>query len=253
VRRRSLGPVYRLAVVIVKPPLLLLTRRTWRGQEHLPRERGFVVAGNHLSHADPFTCAHFLHEAGFPPRFLAKEEIFSVPVGGWIARGARQIPVYRGSSDASRAYSAAVQAVSDGGVVVIYPEGTLTRDPDLWPMAGKTGAARVALVTGCPVVPLAQWGPQHLLPPYAKRPRLRPRTHVTVVAGPPVPLDDLRARLAGGQPDAATLREATDRILDAVTALLEEIRQEPAPRPRWDPRQHDLPRTGDPRRSGRTS
>ena len=57
---------------------------------------------------------------------------------------------------------------------MIYPEGTLTRDPDLWPMTGKSGAARIALATGCPVIPVGQWGAQEILPPYAKKPRPLP-------------------------------------------------------------------------------
>ena len=66
----------------------------------------------------------------------------------------------------------------------IYPEGTITKDPDLWPMIGKTGAARVALETGCPVIPIAQWGPQEILAPYSKRLRLLPPKTVHVLAGP---------------------------------------------------------------------
>ena len=109
--------------------------------------------------------------------------------------------------------------------MAIYPEATLTRDPDLWPMVGKTGAARVALETGAPVIPVAQWGPQELLPPYTKRPHLFPRKTMHVWAGPPVDLDDVRGRPV----DAALLREVTERIMAAITELLEEIRGEQAP------------------------
>ena len=100
---------------------------------------------------------------GRSPRFLGKNEVFRVPVVGAVLRSADQIPVYRESGRAADAYRAAVAAVRAGKCVAIYPEGTLTRDPDLWPMRGKTGAARVALETRCPVVPVAVWGPQDLL------------------------------------------------------------------------------------------
>ena len=223
---------------------MLLTRRDWRGVENLPVSGGIVVVTNHISHADPFVVAHFLHDSGRVPRFLAKEVLFRLFFAGQVLRGARQIPVYRETVDATKAYSAAVSAVLAGECVVIYPEATLTRDPALWPMTGKTGAARVALETGAPVVPVGQWGAQEIVAPYARKVRLLPRRTLHVWAGPPIDLDDLRDRPV----DAALLEEATERIMAAVTAVVEHIRGERAPAVRFDPRLHDLPLTGDPER-----
>jgi 1-acyl-sn-glycerol-3-phosphate acyltransferase len=158
---------------------------------------------------------------------------------GRLVSGARQIPVYRETTDAHHAFSAAVAAVEAGECVTVYPEGTLTRDPNLWPMVAKTGAARIALATGCPVVPIAQWGSHEILPPYGRLPRLLPRRTSHVWAGPPV---DLSAY--AGREDRDALRGATDAILDAITALLEDIRGERAPARRWDPREHGQPRIG---------
>lgn len=241
--RRS-GASYRFAAAILRPLLTVLTKRDWAGTEHLPADRGFVACPNHISYADPFTVAHFLHDQGIPPRFLAKEVVFRTPIAGRIVAGAGQIPVYRETKDAGKALVAAVDAVRRGECVVIYPESTLTRDPGLWPMAGKTGAARVALMTGCPVIPIAQWGPQQLLPPYRKRPHLVPRPMIRIRAGAPV---DLSA-FAGRPLDVETLRGATTAILDDMTTLLAQIRGEQAPAQRWDPKDHDLPRTGNPKR-----
>ena len=246
---RRYGPAFRTAAAILKPLLYAVTRRDWQGAEHLPREGGFVVASNHLSYADPFTLAHYLYDNGCPPRFLGKEAVFRIPVLGRLVTATGQIPVYRESADAGRALSAAVQGVRDGEVVVVYPEATLTRDPGLWPMVGKTGAARVALTTGCPVIPVAQWGPQRILAPYARRPHLFPRTTVHVLAGPPV---DLSA-YAGRPLDGPTLRGATDAILDDVAGLLGRLRGERPPDGRWDPREHGQPRIGDPNRAHRDS
>lgn len=227
---------------------MVLTRRDWQGAEHIP-DGGAVVVTNHISHFDPLSFAHFLYDAGRLPRFLGKAGLFSVPFIGQIMRGAGQIPVYRESGDAAKAYSAAVDAVRRGELVVIYPEATLTRDPDMWPMVGKTGAARIALETGAPVIPVAHWGPQDVLPPYSKRPSLVPRRTMHLHAGPPIDLSDV----AGRPINAALLSEVTERILAAITGLLEEIRGEQAPAVRFDPRQESLPRTGDPGRdSGRT-
>lgn len=240
-----MGFWYGLAVALLKPPLTLFTRRDWGGAENIPHTGGCIVVTNHISHADPLTFSHFVYDSGRLPRFLGKEVLFRLFFVGQIFRGAGQIPVYRESADASKAYAAAVAAVRDGECVAIYPEATLTRDPDLWPMVGKTGAARVALETGAPVIPIAQWGPQRLLAPYGKRPKLLPRTTIQVRAGLPVVLDDLQGRTV----DAELCHEATERIMAAITALLEEIRGEKAPAVRVDPRTVGLPTTGNPRRT----
>lgn len=227
----------RITAALVRPILAAGTRRTWRGGEHLPPTGGVVVAANHVSGADPLLISHFLVDHGAPPRFLAKAELFAVPVLGRILRALRQIPVYRATSRATDALAAARAALADGACVVVYPEGTHTRDPRMWPMTGKTGAAWLALETGAPVVPVAQWGPQDVMPRGARFPRVLPRRRVTIVAGPPVDLTDLR-----GRGDATVLREATSRIMAAITAQLAEIRGEDPPE-----RLYDLRRDGDPR------
>jgi 1-acyl-sn-glycerol-3-phosphate acyltransferase len=122
-----------------------------------------------------------------------------------------------------------VAALDAGGAVVIYPEGTITREPQLWPMKGKTGAARLALATGAPVIPVAMWGPEKLFDPRTNRFGLRPRTPVTVVAGPPVNL----GRWAGATPTRAVLEEMTDEIMLSLRDLLAGIRGGTPP-PLWE-------------------
>jgi 1-acyl-sn-glycerol-3-phosphate acyltransferase len=244
VAHRRIGFWYRLAAIILRRPLMVLTRRDWSGAEHLG-SGGVVVVTNHVSYFDPLVFAHFLYDNGRLPRFLAKAGMFRVFFIGSVLRGAKQIPVYRDSADASTAYAAAVEAVNRGECVAIYPEATLTRDPDLWPMVGKTGAARVALATGAPVIPIAQWGPQDVLAPYRKRLHLFPRHTMHVKAGPPVDLSEF----AGRPVDALLLHEVTDKIMAAITALLEEIRGTKAPPVRFDPRRAGLPTTGNPDRA----
>jgi len=211
-------------VAVLRPLLMVLTRRDWRGVDRLPRS-GFVLAANHISHADPFVLAHFVNDAGIAPRFLAKASVLDLPVIGRLLRSTGQIPVYRESPDAAEALSAAVAAVERGECVIVYPEGTLTRDPMLWPMPGKTGAVRIALATGCPLIPVAQWGAHQILAPYGRVPRLLPRAMIRISAGDPVDLDDLR----GQELSAPLLHEGTRRVMGAITRQLEELRGEPAP------------------------
>ena len=240
--RQKRGWAWAIAVAILKPLLLLLTKRRWIGGEKLPVEGGCILVANHVSHLDPLTFAHFVYDYGRLPRYLAKAGLFDVPVVGAIVRGAGQIPVYRLTTDASRAFRAAVEAVNSGECVVVYPEGTISRDPQLWPMTGKTGAARIALSTGAPVIPVAQWGVNRILAPYSKNPKLFPRKTVSMKAGDPVMLDDLRDRQLS--PDV--LREATDRIMDALTALLADLREEEPPATRFDPRAAGVREIGNP-------
>jgi 1-acyl-sn-glycerol-3-phosphate acyltransferase len=238
---RDPGIVLRVIVSTLRGPVSAMVRRDWTGAENLPTDEGFVVAANHVSSADPVMLAHFLYDNGVPPRYLAKAPILDAPVVGKILRATGQIPVYRGTTTAVDAFAAAKQAVLDGEGVVFYPEGTITRDPDEWPMGGKTGAARVALATGCPVVPVAQWGPNMFLEPYRWRPHVRPRRTMRISAGPPVDLDDLRDR----EITPAILATATDRIMDAITEELAKIRELPAPAHRMslnDPRVKERPR-----------
>nr|WP_237555015.1 lysophospholipid acyltransferase family protein [Streptomyces sp. SID4948] len=221
-----------MAAAIAKPPLIVLFKRDWRGMENIPRDGGFLTAVNHNSYLDPLLYAHFQYNTGRVPRFLAKAALFKPFFVGSIMRGTGQIPVIRATTDAAAAYRAAVEAVDKGECVAFYPEGTLTRDPDLWPMVGKTGVARVALLTQAPVIPIAQWGGNEFLPPYAKKPSFLPRKTHRVLAGPPV---DLGAWY-GKDPTAEVLREVTAAIMGAVKELLAELRGEPAPPGLYDPR-----------------
>ncbi|MFD0630922.1 lysophospholipid acyltransferase family protein [Catenulispora yoronensis] len=143
-----------------------------------------VIAANHLSHVDALAFGHFVYGNGRIPRFLAKSGVFRNKFVGGVLRAARQIPVYRDTADAANALRDAIAAVEAGEAVAMYPEGTITRDPALWPMAAKSGAARIALATGCPVVPVAQWGPQEILAYSEKKPHLLPRKRMIMLAGP---------------------------------------------------------------------
>jgi len=246
--RERRGWAWVLAISIVKPALLAFTKHDWVDGEKIPAEGGVVVAANHVSHADPLTFAHLVHDHGRLPRFLAKSGLFDVFFVGTVLRATGQIPVYRLTADAARAFSAAVDAVGQGRLVVVYPEGTLTRQAELWPMTGRTGAAHIALASGVPVVPVAQWGAQDILYPYASRLRLLPRKTVHAKVGDPVDLEDLR----GQEITPTVLREATERIMDAITALLEDIRGESAPPERFDPRQAGVRLTGNPNQQERS-
>jgi 1-acyl-sn-glycerol-3-phosphate acyltransferase len=241
------GWAWNIAVPLVKPLLLATTTRTWVGGEKLPETGGCIVVFNHVSHVDPLIAAHFVYDHGRLPRYLAKSGLFKNRVLGFFLTAAGQIPVERLTKSAAGAYDAAVAAVRNGECVVVYPEGTLTRDPAQWPMTGKTGAARIALETGCPVIPVGQWGPQQLLAPYARRPHLFPRKHITMRAGDPVDLSDLVA--SPRTPEV--VQQATDRIMAALTEQVALIRGEVAPAERFDPRRAGVRQIGNPNKKER--
>lgn len=242
--RQKRGWAWNLAVPVIKPLLLATTTHEWVDGERIPETGGFILALNHVSHVDPLTAAHIVYDHGRLPRYLAKSGLFKNKAFAFFLRAAGQIPVERLSKNAVGAYDAAVAAVRNGECVVVYPEGTITRDPDGWPMTGKSGAARIALATGCPVIPVGQWGAQQILAPYAKRPSLFPRKKIQMRVGEPVDLADLAAL----PPSAAVTQQATDRIMAAITVLVEEIRGAKAPAERFDMRRAGVRETGNPNR-----
>jgi 1-acyl-sn-glycerol-3-phosphate acyltransferase len=211
----------------------ITTKRDWHALDKIPADGGCIVAANHVSYVDPFALGLFALEAGRVPKFLAKSSLFEHPLTKRIFIGANQIPVYRGTADASKALSAAVDAVKEGHCLLIYPEGSATRDPDCWPMKARTGVARLALETGAPVIPVAQWGPQKLWKYKEKLPHaMPPRKVVSMVAGDPV---DLSAYV--GKPiDNDMLHEVTELIMARITDLLIGLRGGQPPADTYDPR-----------------
>lgn len=231
-RRRTRGripPALRFAVVVVYPAASLLFRLRYRHGERIPPTGPVLLVTNHVSILDPLACARLVWDNGRVPHFLAKESVFR----GWagpLLRGAGQIPVARFTADAHEALHAAEADLAAGNLVVIYPEGSVTRDPAWWPMLARTGVARLALTTDAVVVPVAQWGPQRAHDYHARKLRLRLRTPADHLVGEPIDLSAQRDRLRAGQPlSGDLLRETTDLIMTRVRDLLSELRGEPAP------------------------
>lgn len=223
---------------IARPLLNLMMAKKWEGTDKLPAG-GFIAAPNHCTEIDPLVVGHMLYNHGRAPHFLAKASLFKVPGLGWLLHATKQVPVERSTAGANRSLQVAQEIVAEGGAIIIYPEGTLTRDPALWPMKGHTGAARLALEGGIPVVPIAHWGAHEVFPRYGKRFHVFPRKLSRVAVGDPV---DLSA-FSGRPLDKATLAEATEVIMAAITSLLAGLRGEQPPAERWDPaKQHQAKR-----------
>lgn len=213
-----------------------------QGTANVPRDGAFIIAPNHTSNIDPIIMGIGVFRAGRTPHFLGKASLFRVPVVKGLLRSTGQIPVERAGSSRDNPLSTAALVAERGSGVIVYPEGTLTRDPQLWPMRGKTGAVRLALGAGIPLIPAAHWGTERFLAPYAKFPRLIPRQTITIRFGAPVDLSEF----AGSALDSKTINAATDKLMAAITALVEDLRGESAPLERWDPAQHNQTEFGHP-------
>jgi 1-acyl-sn-glycerol-3-phosphate acyltransferase len=220
-------PWFHVVRLVVLPPIKLWFTWRFEGLEHVPPAGPAILACNHISYLDPFGNAYAVIKAGRRPRFLAKDELFKIPIVGTALRGAHQIPVNR-RSDQRASLTAGVDALRRGDVLVIYPEGTVTKHPDWTPMEGRTGVIRLALDSGAPIVPMASWGSQDV---WQKEGRgsLRFGRPVWLKAGPPI---DLRGR-EGARDDREALRDLTGEVMGAIGGLVEDLRgRYPA---RWAP------------------
>jgi 1-acyl-sn-glycerol-3-phosphate acyltransferase len=231
---------FRFGALLLRPLMNLIAKRDWRGADNLPKSGAAIAVCNHISYIDPLIFTHFLYNNGRAPRYLSKASLFKLPIVGRVLLGAGQIPVERESAVASKALQHAVAFLKAGHLLGVYPEGTLTRDENYWPMKAKTGIARLAILTQVPVIPCAQWGAQKILPAYSKKPKLFPRTKVQVIAGEALNF----SKWAGRAEDPVALEEATAYVMSAVTKLLEQLRGESAPSEIFDPKKSALPRIG---------
>jgi 1-acyl-sn-glycerol-3-phosphate acyltransferase len=240
-RGKEKSAVFRAVAAVGAPLFDSLARIEVRGGEKLPIDGPFVLAPNHYTNIDPVVVARVMWRRGGVPRFLAKASLFRVPVFGSLMRAMGHVPVERGGrTHASDPLQAGRALATSGGGVIIYPEGTLTRDPDLWPMRGKSGAVRLALQAGVPLVPMAHWGSQQVMGRYSAKISLFPRKRIVAAIGDPVDLSPWRGRPL----DQAAYTEATALVMQRITELLEGLRDEEAPVERWDPHTKNQKETG---------
>lgn len=232
---RKLGPLYKVAYVALTPILSALTRPHWAGSENVPKS-GAIIVSNHLSNFDPLTIAYAFGIRGHEVRFLAKAELFRVPVLGKVLNKWGMVPVERQNGNGAKALDHAAAALAKGQIIVIYPEGTITTDPAFWPMKAKTGAARLALDTGAPVVPVLQWGTQDIMDRHT--PNIRwAKSNIYTRVLPALDLSDLPQDSA----DREAVREATERIMNTLRTGLGELRGEVPPERVWDPALDEAP------------
>lgn len=214
-------PIVRL-LFVVKP----------KGIEKLPKHGSYILVANHVTNVDALAVAYLVYvKLKRAPHFLAKESLFRVPVIGPILRAAGQIPVYRSGHRNDTPLKAAHAYLEAGHTIAIFPEGTLTRSPELWPMRGKSGAIRLALETGVPVYPVGQWGSEKILPQYGSKFRPGFWKPVNILIGDEIDLSNYRKR----QLNPDELNQATKVVMQTITELVEELRGEKAPLEMWDP------------------
>ena len=215
---RRAEPWMRFAETILIPPIWTWFRWHFEGFEHVPAGGAALIACNHISYFDPLAHGYLIEKAGRRPRFLAKIELFRNRWTGPVLRGARQIPVVRGSGDRGPV-DAAARALKAGEVVVVYPESTVTSNEDFSPMRGKTGIARLTLASGVPVIPLAVWGSAPVWQRNGKR-NLKFGRPIWVKAGPPLDFSEFEDE----QGDPKVVRQVTDQVMAELSVLVEDLR-----------------------------
>lgn len=222
------------AVAFILAPLFRLFFKTVpKGVENLPKKGAYILVSNHTSYADPLAMAYFIFvQLGRAPHFLAKESLFRIPIfGSWLPY-LGQVPIYRQGRSNQDSLSAAKAYLEAGHTIIMFPEGTLTRDPDYWPMRGRSGAIRLAIESGVPVFPVAHHGAEKVLPRYSKRFRPSPFKKVAIQVGKQI---DLSGYKASDSPQK--MAEATEVVMQAITNELQKIRSGTPPTKRWDPKE----------------
>lgn len=231
-RRKNGDRSYRLLLRIVRVVLKLTTRREHVGLANIPKG-SVIVVGNHISMADAFVLTTAVAKGGRRARMLATAGVFKIPVLGLLLKRFGFVPVQRRSATAAAALQPALQALADGECVGLYPEGEITRHPDMWPARAKSGVVRLALASGAPIVPVVQWGTHRVVGAEGTRslwwtfPALRPR--IEVVAGRPFHLHERLGVEVGAEPDAELLKAGADLVMDEICTLLETLRGEDRP------------------------
>ncbi len=224
--------VLALVASVLIPAVRLLFKTRATGVEKLPKKGAYVLVSNHVTNVDALAVAYFVYVIlKRAPHFLAKGSLFKIPFIGTCLRAAGQIPVYRGGQRNDEQLRAAHAFLDAGHTITIFPEGTLTREPDLWPMRGKTGAVRLALETNVPVYPIAHWGSQQILPQYGSKFRPGFWKPVDIVVGDEIDL----SRFRGKKLTSVEVHEATEVVMSEITRLVERLRGQIAPRELWDP------------------
>jgi len=211
--------VYSAAKAVFTPWLRFGLRWTIEGAEHIPQQGAVILASNHISYLDPLTLAWVADRRSRHIRYLAKAELFATPGLGPLLRAAHQIPVERGTADASGALGAAVAALGSGECVAVFPEGTIS--PDLEPMRGKSGTARLAQQSGVAMVPVGMWG-THRMMMKGRKPEWHGRIAQVAVVGKPIEMED-----------GEHVKHATDRLMEGIAVCVARARalypQRPAP------------------------
>jgi putative phosphoserine phosphatase/1-acylglycerol-3-phosphate O-acyltransferase len=211
-----------IALAFARPELFPYARFDIDGTEHIPAAGGAILCGNHRSYFDPAAVGLALARSGRSARFLGKKEVFDAPLVGHLVRAFGGIRVERGTGSDEPLKEAAI-ALEAGQLVALMPQGTIPRGPAFFDpvLKGRWGAARLAQLTGAPVIPIGLWGTERVWPRSSRLPDVMALVHpptVRVRVGPPVDLAH------------ESLDEDTERIMAAIVDLLpDEARQERVP------------------------
>jgi len=226
---------------ILRPFVRFLYKIELTGTENLPKSGGYVLAANHVTTLDALAVAYMmyfrLHRA---PHFLAKEGLFRTPIVGPVLLACGQIPVFRSGRNNTDPMQSAYNVLNAGHIIGIFPEGTLTREPNQWPMRARTGAIRLSLETGVPIIPVGQWGTEVVMDTYSSKIRPKPWHKVRIVIGKPISMDPYKDKKISTE----DLVELSDKVMVEITKIVEELRGEKAPAKRFVPSEHGLPEHG---------
>jgi 1-acyl-sn-glycerol-3-phosphate acyltransferase len=231
---------------IIKPAVACFTKRKVLGAEKLEKYQNtpLLVVSTHMSNLDSVFPPTLLSEYGIYAKVFAKDTLWKNPILKPLLNVTNMIPVKRNSKDAANSLDIAKSVLDNNECILIYPEGTTTKDPDYWPMSGKTGAARLAFQNDVTVLPIAQDGAQNVFNIKNRKNsksllggHLLSRQTITMSVGEPIELDDLKSKyLLESDLDAKklVLKEATDKIMQTLASMVGDMRNTSPPAELYD-------------------
>lgn len=233
---------FRFVVNVIRLFIKFRVKRVVENIDKIPSEGPCIVIANHFNEFDAVLATEFVTQAHRAPRIFAKSSLWKIPIVKQAFNSGNLIPVNRGTKEAAKSLEVANEGLKNGDLIFIFPEGTISKDPQSWPMTCKTGAARLAIMSNAKVIPILQDGAQFLSKTCDKnvswyqKHKKGNKVLIHLKAFDPIDFTDLFTKSSDNLDEISDdlVKKVNQRIESTLTKIVEENRGVKAPK-RWNP------------------